>query len=368
MARGPFECPICTLMFKFKTGLDYHLRRTHKKLIEKNTSEPEKDQLTDELTLSTDTAIVQVEEECSSFAYDKKHFDVLQMEPTSDQFEEVLISPQPLLDDQDQMEYSDLLGQIDANYVMVEKITMIVGEDEQLFEENVDQFMVQGNDQTDDDIFDQFIEEDGELDDLTMISYGIEPSQPESSLNSKNLTCKSCGTTFKSMSNLNRHTMRKHDENSHKIVCEQCGKRFLLEFDLRRHLLSHDSAKTIPCPDCNKLFKTLHSLKNHRSLLHSDKERGEKSFQCSHCHRSYFQERHLHHHMRKHLKDERYKCDRCSSSFHYQTAISWHRIRVHGELAPFSCKICKKMFLRQKLFDEHNEDSCVKKTKNQKTS
>lgn len=171
--------------------------------------------------------------------------------------------------------------------------------------------------------------------------------------------CDSCGATFKNNSHLKRHIQRKHKKDCHSQECDVCGSKFLLHYDLKRHLIKHSSNRDYECEHCDRKFKTGLSLKNHIKVLHNtNNDFQERVFECKICHRSYYHQRHLDYHTRKHTGDQRYKCDMCSpeKSFYYSDAVKWHKIRHHGEPAPFNCSICNKKFIHEKSLYTHEKE------------
>lgn len=170
--------------------------------------------------------------------------------------------------------------------------------------------------------------------------------------------CEECGSTFKNNSHLKRHVMRKHRKDEYSHVCAVCGQKFLLSYDLNRHMTKHSSVRNYECEKCSQKFKTELSLKNHIKVIHEPQSDLTRNFVCQHCNRSYFHRRHLDYHMRKHNGDQRYKCELCvpAKTFHYSDATKWHKIRHHGEAAPFNCTICGKKFIHEKSLATHEKE------------
>lgn len=203
----------------------------------------------------------------------------------------------------------------------------------------------------------------------------VKKPKPKTS-NDKQSVCDECGAIFKNNSHLKRHVERKHRKDHHNLECDVCGLKFLLNYDLKRHMVKHSSIRNFKCEICGQQFKTELSLKNHIKVLHNSKEKAERKFFCKFCERSYFHQRHLDYHLRyandicskllnsnlnffrKHTGDKRYKCDLCKpeKSFLYSDAVKWHKIRHHGEAAPFSCSICSKKFIHEKSLNTHKNE------------
>lgn len=167
--------------------------------------------------------------------------------------------------------------------------------------------------------------------------------------------CEECGKSFKHSYHLKRHVMRKHQIDSKKMECDICSTKFLLRYDLKRHMIKHSSNRSFKCNHCEKKFKTANYLKKHVEAVHSTAP--ERNHQCQMCDRTYIHERHLIYHLRKHQNDFRHSCDLCNPPqlFHYSDAVKWHKIRYHGEPAPFNCEICNKKFIHEKSLKTHQE-------------
>lgn len=184
-------------------------------------------------------------------------------------------------------------------------------------------------------------------------------SQPTKLSNDKQIICDECGSKFKNNSHLKRHIQRKHRRDEYKLECDVCGSKFLLNYDLKRHMIKHSSYRQFSCEQCQQRFKTEVSLKSHIKVLHNQKHlKLDRTFNCQFCERSYFHQRHLQYHMRKHTGDQRYKCELCipEKLFFYSDAVKWHNIRHHEQPAPFNCRTCSKKFIHEKSLHTHEKE------------
>ena len=173
----------------------------------------------------------------------------------------------------------------------------------------------------------------------------------------KSCLCEECGKGFQARSNMKRHFNRQHRKENNKFECDLCGSRFLLNYDLKRHMIKHSTSRSFDCKICDLKFKTAYTLKNHVVVVHTT-DKLERKFQCKVCSRSYFHQRHLRAHETKHTGDARYSCDLCSPEQHffYSDAIKWHKIRHHGQPAPFNCTNCTKRFIHKKSLQTHEKE------------
>lgn len=180
-------------------------------------------------------------------------------------------------------------------------------------------------------------------------------SQTASIIGNNNGVCEECGKSFKHSNHLKRHVMRKHQIDSKKLECDICSAKFLLRYDLKRHMIKHSTNRSFKCNLCEKKFKTAGYLKNHVEAVHVAIPM--RNFQCQICERTYIHERHLTYHVRKHQNDLRHSCQLCDPPqlFHYSDAVKWHKIRYHGEPAPFNCDICNRKFIHEKSLKTHQK-------------
>lgn len=216
--------------------------------------------------------------------------------PSCDNYELIEVeSPKEVPVDKDivcEIDDNVLLQQVDETLVIVEKIETLVEDD--FISSNL-----QFADQENEDFFDELIEEED-----AKVNDGDEMS----SKNDQQHVCDLCGNIFKSKSNLNRHITRKHHKNNHKFSCEFCNSKFHLQFDLKRHLIKHSDQRDYSCSLCDTKTKTKLSMRIHRMTLHNNTPRGEKSFKCEFCDRSYYHKRHRDYHMRKHTGIDNFNC------------------------------------------------------------
>ncbi|XP_071957635.1 zinc finger protein 236-like [Antedon mediterranea] len=198
--------------------------------------------------------------------------------------------------------------------------------------------------------------------------------------------CEKCGEQFKKFAQVKRHE-RKHDyEKPYK--CESCSESFNKEYNLMLHKALHD-LDTPQCPDCQKKFSRVASLKAHL-LIHEEDECidcqdcGEEfafqfeldkhikshvenlgdgtSADCKICGEVFVLSTDLKDHMikchykakstllnaksyRKHIDRSafQHECDHCSKCFQKPSQLLRHR-RIHTGERPYSCDQCDKAF------------------------
>ncbi|XP_023240166.1 zinc finger protein 808-like [Centruroides sculpturatus] len=123
--------------------------------------------------------------------------------------------------------------------------------------------------------------------------------------------CPTCGKTFSTKQNLQRHMRIHTDEKPFK--CNICERHFSDETNLRRHLLSHSDERPfkcnytgcgMECPTCGKTFSTKQNLQRHMRI-HTD----EKPFKCNICERHFSDETNLRRHLLSHSDERPFKCN-----------------------------------------------------------
>ena len=147
---------------------------------------------------------------------------------------------------------------------------------------------------------------------------------------------KGCGRRFARICELNCHMKRKHGPSK---ACHICGS--VVKF-LKVHIrYVHFKQKQFECDICGKKFKRRYQLVNHRRR-HS----GIKSFPCSLCKYSAYEENELTlheariHGTGKRAAKNKLKCETCGKVFFSKSQLRNHNNSVHSGKRPFSCSYC----------------------------
>ena len=104
----------------------------------------------------------------------------------------------------------------------------------------------------------------------------------------KKYGCIHCLLEYGRASTLRRHQRKKHPREFaaykrqlmairkiHQFPCHKCDRIFNKKYKLNRHVKNvHGILRA--CPDCHKLFASKRSLKHHRELEHSEKQKAHR--------------------------------------------------------------------------------------------
>ncbi|CAL1296246.1 unnamed protein product [Larinioides sclopetarius] len=115
----------------------------------------------------------------------------------------------------------------------------------------------------------------------------------------------------------------------------------------KKSMLNNRGQKSFRCEICKKSFSRKHNLKQH-SRIHS----GVKPFTCNICHKAFFYKCNLVTHLRTHSDDNPFTCDICHKAFFSKFNLLIH-FRIHSGDKPFSCNICHKAFTRKYNMMQH---------------
>lgn len=217
------------------------------------------------------------------------------------------------------------------------------------------------------------------------VNHPVTASDPvENSLPYRRYRCSLCPKSFSSSATLSVHMLR-HPTTLSPFVCHFCPLRFSTSPDLVRHLHSHSQRGPHRITRRLGLSRRLLAqssspLKWNNSsqcFLSTRRTRGDRSFKCSLCSRSYKHLVHLNYHVRQsHCSDQTaFKCAKCAKHFvnerrltrhvkeahssrtsqpnltcpicssHFATVSSMKRhMAIHSDFKPYKCHVCHKMF------------------------
>lgn len=167
--------------------------------------------------------------------------------------------------------------------------------------------------------------------------------------NPNRLKCLECGKISTDRRSYRAHE-KSHTESydSRRYHCDLCPRKFNHLSILRTHMFKHLSPetrqqlKTVPCPHCDKKFKTKTILCNHIRIWHEEREQ----FVCHVCAKSFKNKYDCDYHFKNihmNVDKERVECPICKRDFANQHRLQRHRKRVHDEAGEHVCKYCNKV-------------------------
>ncbi|CAH0403839.1 unnamed protein product [Chilo suppressalis] len=168
-------------------------------------------------------------------------------------------------------------------------------------------------------------------------------------LRAGNLSCLECGTNY-----TNYHALKRHmAEHFGTCICDICGVHFFEENKLVVHQKCHrdKSNNRFPCKECGKLFKSKHGMYYHVSRAHS----AEPTFHCYKCDEMLFSQTLRYRHMIEvHGETARkFPCDNCNKVYDTRKSLREHNRKAHLRVFRHECKVCKRKFYLPSALKDH---------------
>ena len=159
--------------------------------------------------------------------------------------------------------------------------------------------------------------------------------------------CDTCQTIYKDRICLKMHNKSQHSGSDQKRTCAVCGKSIHLQY-FENHLARHyNSERTIPCPNCEKMFVTKMDLSRHMAV------HGGKDNSCNDCG---FKTRTLstlkRHIILKHTEDRPFECVQCKLKFKLEDGLKKHQF-LHTGIRQYVCSVCGKEFKKPSHLKTH---------------
>jgi len=137
--------------------------------------------------------------------------------------------------------------------------------------------------------------------------------------------------------------------------CGICGKDFKHQYTLVRHLPIHTDERKFKCDKCEKAFRQLSTLTQHKASKHSS----SKPYVCEICTKSFSRVSILINHKKIHENGKDFQCNICEKAFHQKINLKVH-MNIHTNERPYSCDICRKGFNQKSNLTVHQR-ACGKK-------
>lgn len=177
----------------------------------------------------------------------------------------------------------------------------------------------------------------------------LEPSQDMDS--TPKFKCPVCLKEFNHKRNLQQHEISCHPDVPQQFSCEHCSKLFKSKAKLKFHLLAHTEEPKLSCRTCGKRFYRSDLLRTHEAS-----HAGNKPFSCEVCARRFATQFLLRQHQAIHQPPpettSEVQCPTCGKKFKNKRSLAFHE-KSHAESLEFKCGTCGKEFARRVHYDGH---------------
>ncbi|CAG9789625.1 unnamed protein product [Diatraea saccharalis] len=168
-------------------------------------------------------------------------------------------------------------------------------------------------------------------------------------LNSGPLSCLECEGKYTNFHALKRHMA----EHFGTCICDICGGHFFEEHKLIVHQKSHQDKSNIlyPCKECGKLFKSKHGMYYHVSRAHN----AEPTFHCYKCDEILFSQTLRYRHMIEVHGElaRKFPCDNCDKVYDTKKSLREHNRKNHLKVLKHECNVCERKFYLPSALKDH---------------
>lgn len=147
-----------------------------------------------------------------------------------------------------------------------------------------------------------------------------------------------CGSVFTQNSGAEYHYRTEHSPTSFQCKYPECGKILKSNKNLKKHHEYHYSGPKVKCnfPGCGRMFYTRnwqrrHYQKIHKSINGAHPEQAQVACEYPGCIKSYTTKGVRQHFKKKHLTNERFRCEYCLWEPYSKTSYSKHLLKAHDQ-------------------------------------
>lgn len=161
----------------------------------------------------------------------------------------------------------------------------------------------------------------------------------------KRFECPECNNKY-----LEKYELKSHMESAHstQLLCDCCSKVFTSRQGLKQHQQRHKNQFRYSCSVCGKGF-----LNKSHFESHENNHRNFKPYSCT-CGRSYtYKQSYTVHKQRcRGPKAMHYSCTQCNNIFNTRHSLKEHVTAKHSSIV-FVCKKCSKTFKWRPSYNRH---------------
>lgn len=156
-----------------------------------------------------------------------------------------------------------------------------------------------------------------------------------------------CDATLSSVKIRNIHEGLEHPVWSCKFP--QCSSKTRSHTTYQKHLKSnHTNTELLKCNICDKVFKSMMTLKPHQ-----DAHKSIKSYNCDSCPLTFSGARNLREHKKRKQNKGVFPCSKCDLRCSSTGDLNRHVSIVHGPSQNLPCKVCGYIFKNKKGLKQH---------------